>query len=121
MQGRAAVFVLCCALAVSVLGHSALAQVPQAPPPGPGPGMPPSPPYGPMSVEPNTDRPGGDFTSFSLPQANADLCRTACESNVQCAAFTYVNPGVQGPNAMCWLKSVVNPPVASACCTSGKR
>jgi hypothetical protein len=30
-----------------------------------------------------------------------------------------VQPGVQGPNARCWLKNSVPPPVASNCCVSG--
>lgn len=94
---------------------------PGAPPPGPPPGMPPSPPIGPVSVEPNTDRPGQDFSNFAVPQANPDVCRLACESERRCVAYTYVHPGLQGPNAVCWLKAAVPPPVQNTCCISGKR
>src|ERR1051326_3423571 len=119
MQARAAGFVLCCALLVASPSHPGLAQ--NLPPPGPSPGMPPSPPYGPTSLEPNTNRPGDDFSSFALPEPNVALCRSACGRNATCAAYTYVNPGVQGASAMCWLKSVVPQPVADTCCTSGYR
>lgn len=37
----------------------------------------------------------------------------------QCVAWTYVNPGVQGPQARCWLKSAVPAPRPSTCCVSG--
>ena len=36
-------------------------------------------------------------------------------------AFTYVNPGVQGPNARCWLKNAVPAPVPETCCVSGTK
>lgn len=92
----------------------------QGQPPGPPPGLPPSPPIGPTSHEPDTNRPGGDFTSFALPQPNAELCRSACDSDGRCAAYTYVKP-VQGGGGVCWLKSSVPPAQPDACCISGKR
>src|SRR5436305_373034 len=64
------------------------------------------PPPGPRSagLEFGTDRPGGDYRSFDLPQPRPDLCRDGCMGEPECVAFTYVNPGVQGPSARCWLK-----------------
>ena len=117
MRGRMAMVFLFGAMLAIACSRPGLTQ----PPPGPPPGMPPSPPYGPTSLEPNTNRPGGDFSNFALPQPYAELCRSACDRDRQCVAYTYVNPGVQGANAMCWLKSVASPPVADACCTSGAR
>jgi len=35
--------------------------------------------------------------------------------------YTYVNPGIQGPQARCWLKSGAPNPVQSQCCVSGLR
>jgi hypothetical protein len=72
-----------------------------------------------QTFEPQIDRPGGDYRSFDLPVADAGQCASACAAEGQCVAFTYVNPGVQGPMARCWLKNVVPNPVPSACCTSG--
>jgi PAN domain len=90
-------------------------------PPTGGIGMPPSPPIGPVSVEPNINRPGLDYASVPLSQADIRLCSSMCERDPRCAAYTYVHPGYQGPNAMCWLKSQVPQPVSHPCCISGVR
>jgi hypothetical protein len=94
---------------------------PPGPPPGPGPGMPPSPPIGPLSREPNIDRSGQDYARFALGQPDVEQCRLTCERDSRCAAYTYVHPGIQGPTAICWLKSAVPPPSANSCCISGTR
>ncbi len=70
-------------------------------------------------VEPNRDRPGMDYRNFDLSEARPELCQTACESDPRCKAYTYVKPGVQGPQARCWLKSGVPNAVANECCISG--
>jgi hypothetical protein len=62
-----------------------------------------------FSIEPGTDRMGGDYRDFDLPQARFELCRDACASDAMCKAFTYADPGFRGPNAHCWLKSTVYP------------
>src|SRR5262249_12426358 len=74
------------------------------------------------TVEVNVDRPGRDYTSFDLP-AGSDFsaCYWACNDDTQCRAWTYVNPGVQGPQPRCWLKSEIPGAVASNCCVSGIR
>jgi hypothetical protein len=69
--------------------------------------------------EPNTDRPGSDYRNFDLRSPQPEQCRDACWSDVQCRAFTYVRPGVQGPHARCWLKNVVPPARPADCCLSG--
>jgi hypothetical protein len=98
----------------------------QGAPPPPDPPPPPSawqgapPPYGGSGgFEPGTDRAGGDYRSFDLPAPQPELCRDACWHEVQCRAFTYVNPGVQGNAARCWLKSVVPTTQPNGCCVSG--
>src|SRR5215210_1402600 len=58
----------------------------------------------------NTDRPGGDYRNFEIGKKlmnYIDPCSRACSSDSRCQAWTLVRPGVQGPNARCWLKSVV--------------
>jgi hypothetical protein len=73
------------------------------------------------SVEYDTDRPGGDYRSFDLPEANFELCRSACAGDANCKAYTYVKPGVQGPTSRCWLKSSVAGSAKSTSCISGTR
>jgi hypothetical protein len=70
-------------------------------------------------MEDNTDRMGMDYRSFDLPAADPKLCKSACEAETQCKAYTFVRPGVQGPQARCWLKTSVPNPTRSACCVSG--
>ena len=71
------------------------------------------------AAEYSTDRPGSDYRDFDLAQTHPNLCLTSCASEGQCRAWTYVNPGVQGEQARCWLKSSVPLAVASSCCVSG--
>ena len=69
--------------------------------------------------ESDTDRPGIDYRSFDLSEPRPELCRQACVQEHQCKSFTYVKPGIQGPDARCWLKSGVPATVKSSCCISG--
>ena len=70
-------------------------------------------------LEYNTNRPGSDFDSFDLQYPRPEMCRDACMNNTACQAFTYVNPGVQGPSARCWLKGAVPMARQEPCCVSG--
>jgi 1-phosphatidylinositol phosphodiesterase len=79
------------------------------------------PPGGHHGLEVNVDRPGSDIANFDLPQPHPHLCKEACMRDGRCVAFTYVNPGVQGPHPRCWLKNAVPNPVPNPCCTSGVR
>jgi hypothetical protein len=69
------------------------------------------------SFEPNVDRPGSDFSN--TVQVNPNQCRAMCLSTPACAAWTWVKPGIQGPQARCYLKNPAPGPVANACCVSG--
>ncbi len=51
------------------------------------------------------DIPGGDFTRFALSVPDPGLCRQECHRYNQCVAWTFIKPGVQAPQAVCWLKS----------------
>ena len=66
-----------------------------------------------------TDLPGSDYTSFWLDAADPGLCQARCRDDERCRAWTYVNPGVQGANAKCWLKNRVPNSRSSSCCVSG--
>jgi len=80
----------------------------------PGPAYP-----SPTGLEWNINRPGADYRSFDLVTPSPDACQSACMNEPQCAAFTYVNPGIQGPSARCWLKGGAPQPLADSCCVSG--
>jgi hypothetical protein len=71
------------------------------------------------SLEYQVDRPGSDYRSFDLPEPRPDLCLAACTNEWQCLAFTYVQPGVQGPSPRCWLKSAIPDATPNPCCISG--
>jgi len=45
-----------------------------------------------------------DYKNFWLAGA-PDVCQKTCADDPKCKAFTFVKPGVQGPNARCYLKS----------------
>lgn len=113
MRSKVSVLMLAALLAGPALGCLPIpvaVTVPVAPAPAPI--------YGP-GFELNVDRPGNDYRNFDLPAPQPDICRNACFNDPTCVAFTYVNPGVQGPNARCWLKNTVPPPSPNSCCVSG--
>jgi hypothetical protein len=82
----------------------------------------------PVSLEPDTNRPGQDYRNVEIPQsvdsmagpgAGADMCRGMCADDPKCKAFTYVKPNIQGQSARCWLKHGVPPAQPMPCCVSG--
>jgi hypothetical protein len=76
---------------------------------------------GTVSLQPGTDRMGADYKSFDVTAADPQVCRQACADDAKCMSYSYVQPGVKGPAAVCFLKSKVVPAVASDCCTSGAK
>ena len=62
---------------------------------------------------------GADYDNFWLESAEPTLCQSACRSDAICVAWTYVQPGVQGPQARCWLKNREPRQFRSACCVAG--
>ena len=76
--------------------------------------------FGQWPVEYDVDRKGGDIRSFWLAEAKYQLCEYACVQEKGCKAYTYVKPGVQGPQAKCWLKNYKARKVPNqTCCISG--
>jgi hypothetical protein len=73
----------------------------------------------PPALEQNTDRPGSDYSFFFVPNADPMACLNACTADKNCKSFSFIRPGVQGPEARCFLKHSVAPAVANACCVSG--
>jgi len=71
-------------------------------------------------IETSIDRFGGDYRSFALGiDANGEACRTACENDSRCRAWTYARPGYAGKAARCFLKNDIKPPRRKAGFTSG--
>ncbi len=91
---------------------------PRPPTPQPGP-VSPIPGGKMVSIQAGTDRMGGDYRGFALDTADPQVCRKACADEAACRSYTYVNPGLKGPKAMCFLKNTTPPASPSACCTSG--
>lgn len=56
------------------------------------------------SVELSTDRPGSDYQRTLLSAPDYTACLRACCNDTRCGAWTYVQPGVQAPQAVCYLK-----------------
>lgn len=71
------------------------------------------------AMENDTDRPGGDYRIMVLDSAKPQLCRSACKSDSQCKAWTYVKPNILGDKARCFLKNAVTQKESSVCCISG--
>ena len=67
----------------------------------------------------NVDLPGDDLRGFDLPKARPALCREACANVQECRAWTFVQPGIHGPYATCWLKKAIPADRSSMCCISG--
>ncbi len=74
---------------------------------------------GSAAFEANVERQGSDYRSFDQATPRPEACRDTCLVEPQCVAFTYVNPGVQGPSARCWLKNAAPPVTPNSCCISG--
>lgn len=71
-------------------------------------------------VEYSIDRPGGDYRNFeTAPDAAGASCKTVCEDEKRCRAWTYVRPGYGGPAPRCYLKDKITRPHHKPCCISG--
>jgi hypothetical protein len=78
-----------------------------------------------ITVEINTDRPGGDYLTTPLP-ALAD-CQKMCLADIKCRAYTFLTPGANpenwhGPSPPhCWLKNTQPAPTVYKGFVSGIR
>jgi hypothetical protein len=70
-------------------------------------------------MELGVDRPGSDYSSFVLPDGDPGACAAACAADGRCVAWTFVKPGIQAQQAMCWLKSAAPATASNGCCISG--
>jgi hypothetical protein len=66
------------------------------------------------------DRPGGDYRNLEVAtSATGETCKSACDAESQCRAWTYVRPGYVGSQPQCYLKDHLMPPHHKPCCISG--
>ena len=70
-----------------------------------------------MKPERRADRPGSDYQNFEI--ASFDKCESACAGDRRCFAWTFVRPGIQGPQGRCWLKTRVPDPIDNGDTVSG--
>lgn len=64
------------------------------------------------------DRPGGDYTNFTMRYGDPAVCAARCERDNRCRAWSFAYPA-GNRQAACWLKSQVTPRVENQCCVSG--
>ena len=101
-----------------------------------------------QTLETDTDRPGQDYRRLVMPTckqkcdalpASANhakcllgckieptdpgpvACMQECYGDQQCRAFSYVKPGVQVPQGVCYLKREAVAKRPDTCCVSGRR
>ena len=70
-----------------------------------------------LKAEDHTNRPGLDYNNFVTNSWKE--CESTCGREDRCTAWTYVRPGVQGPQGRCWLKQQVPHPVTDQNTISG--
>jgi hypothetical protein len=71
--------------------------------------------------EHDKNRFGGDYFNFDVKTDRIEDCEGTCKTDPKCAAWTYVKPGIQRSQAVCYLKSVVPALSDDVCCVSGKK
>jgi hypothetical protein len=64
----------------------------------------------------NVNLPGQDYRS--APSSAPQACRTACQGDHQCAAWTWVKPPQPGGAGVCYFKSPAPPQQGNPCCIS---
>ena len=72
------------------------------------------------SFERNTDRIGSDYERI-VGIKSAGRCNKLCAADMSCLAYTWVRPGIQGAEPVCYLKNPVPPATPSDCCISGRK
>ena len=64
------------------------------------------------TVDPGTDRQGGDYRSVIQPTITVEACVSECERDPVCRSWTLVRNGIMRPEMTCLLKNKDrNPPI----------
>jgi len=99
------------------VGTSVNTGTPPPPSSGGSPGT--APPQSAGGMEADTDHMGYDIYGFPMTRADPAACQATCNAHAQCVAWTFVKPGIKGPQPFCFLKNGVAPPSRNTCCISG--
>jgi hypothetical protein len=75
----------------------------------------------PAGAQTGFDRPGGDYSSFTVLGGDPAVCAARCERESRCRAWSFRYPGPGNAFPTCWLKNHVMPRVENNCCVSGVR
>jgi hypothetical protein len=51
------------------------------------------------------DRPGGDYTSFTIRSGDPAVCAQRCDRDGRCRAWSFSYPRTRRTQATCWLKN----------------
>jgi len=73
-----------------------------------------------VACGPYCDMPG-DRGGVAYYIDNAVACESTCDGTPDCVGWTWVKPGLQGPQAVCWIKKQIVSTRRSNCCISGYR
>lgn len=71
----------------------------------------------PINLELGINRPGQDIRSVKTETPKE--CHQVCAGEPECVSFTWVQPGIQGPSGVCWIKRGAPDPKNDSCCVSG--
>jgi hypothetical protein len=74
---------------------------------------------GPADAQSGYDRPGGDYSHFSVQNGDPAVCAARCERDSHCRAWSFSYPDTVRTAATCWLKREIRPRVKASCCVSG--
>lgn len=72
----------------------------------------------PAGAQVGWDRPGSDYSTFAVRNADPAVCAARCERDGRCRAWSFAYPTAEH-GAVCRLKAQVQPRVADPCCASG--
>jgi len=60
---------------------------------------------------------GMDYRHFTTEEWN--VCNNACNKDNKCSSWTWVKPGIKGPEGFCFLKNGIPDKSLNDCCVSG--
>jgi hypothetical protein len=72
----------------------------------------------PLGAQAGENRVGSDYYHAEIYSADPNVCADYCKGDATCESWTYVKPGVQGDNAVCWYKNAAPAETADPCCIS---
>lgn len=74
-----------------------------------------------LTMEPDTDRPGADYSTFVPASADPHVCRQACAADERCVAWTYRAPVDAADEPGCALKNAASAAQSAVGYVSGAR